>query len=432
MSSTAADGATPTASGRLDPDRLARLEEERDHLLASIEDLDREHDAGDLDDHDHAELLDDYTARAAEVIRAIDEHRDLAEAGRPTRDLRRGALVAVAVLVLAVGAGVLVARSSGQRGAGTMTGNGDSLRERLASCQMLSFQKPAKGVTCYDAILRTSPQNLEALTYQGWALIRDGRVERGAKNLARVVELDPDYPDVRVFRAIALSRAATSAQKAGDATTARQSFLAAASELDRFYRNDPPQVAVQVLQQQGLERTIFFGLLGAPSVECWRQAASGSASDAAVDQAFLDRLGSCLDGVLATDPTSADALLSKALTLLGPDRTDIPAATAVTERILAIDPTDANALLLQASMALAKDDLDRASAILDRLDGMSRPTAAFLIGPPDQMRQAIATRRKAAASTSNASTTSTTSSVTPPTPAAPAPGSPRIPNPGGG
>ena len=236
--------ATP---GRLDPDRLARLEEERDHLLRSLQDIDAEHAAGDLDEHDYEELKDDYTVRAADVIRAIEEHHDLVERSRPERSWRRTALVVGGVLVFAVAAGVLLARSSGQRGAGTITGNGDSLREQLASCQMLSLQKPAEGITCYEPILKTSPDNLEALTYQGWAYIRDGQVERGAKNLARVVELDPDYPDVRVFRAIALTRAATSAAKAGDSTTARESFLAAAAELDRFYRNDPPQVAVQVL-----------------------------------------------------------------------------------------------------------------------------------------------------------------------------------------
>ena len=45
--------ASIVSSARLDPDELALLEEERDHLLASIDDLEREHDAGDLDDEDY-------------------------------------------------------------------------------------------------------------------------------------------------------------------------------------------------------------------------------------------------------------------------------------------------------------------------------------------------------------------------------------------
>ena len=60
-------------STRLDPDALAALEQQRDFLLASLRDLDREHDAGDLDDIDHQTLRDDYTARTAEVLRAIDK-----------------------------------------------------------------------------------------------------------------------------------------------------------------------------------------------------------------------------------------------------------------------------------------------------------------------------------------------------------------------
>jgi len=159
---------TTARPGRLDPDRLAELEEQRDHLLASLRDLEREHDAGDLDDHDYGELKDDYTARAAEVIRAIDEHRDLLEQSRPERNRGRTVLVVVSVLAVAVLAGFLLARSSGQRGSGTITGNDDTLRQRLASCQMTSFQKPAEGIDCYSDILDEHPDNLEALTYQGF------------------------------------------------------------------------------------------------------------------------------------------------------------------------------------------------------------------------------------------------------------------------
>ena len=57
---------------RLDPDELAALEEQRDFLLRSITDLDQEHAAGDLEDGDYQSLKDDYTARAAEVLRAIE------------------------------------------------------------------------------------------------------------------------------------------------------------------------------------------------------------------------------------------------------------------------------------------------------------------------------------------------------------------------
>ncbi len=54
----------------MSPD-VGNLEEERDFLLRSLEDLEAEHQAGDLDDGDYVTLKDDYTARAARVLRAL-------------------------------------------------------------------------------------------------------------------------------------------------------------------------------------------------------------------------------------------------------------------------------------------------------------------------------------------------------------------------
>ena len=46
--------------------------EERDFLLASLDDLEAEYAAGDLDDDDYAALKADYTTRAARVIRELE------------------------------------------------------------------------------------------------------------------------------------------------------------------------------------------------------------------------------------------------------------------------------------------------------------------------------------------------------------------------
>ena len=56
---------------RLDPERRRQLEEERDFLMRSLDDLELEHDSGGIDDESYAELHDDYTARAAAVIRTL-------------------------------------------------------------------------------------------------------------------------------------------------------------------------------------------------------------------------------------------------------------------------------------------------------------------------------------------------------------------------
>ena len=68
--------------------------DQREFLLRSLEDLEREHDAGDLDDADYAALKDDYTARAAAVLRA-----ERATGGSPRRRGQRGfvALAGVAI-----------------------------------------------------------------------------------------------------------------------------------------------------------------------------------------------------------------------------------------------------------------------------------------------------------------------------------------------
>jgi hypothetical protein len=58
---------------------------------------------------------------------------------------------------------------------------------------------------------------------------------------------------------------------------------------------------------------------------------------------------------------------------------------------------------------------------------MTRPTAAFLVGPPDELARALAAARDATATTLPPSTT-----TTPPVSVSTVPGAPRIPNADGG
>ena len=100
---------------RLDPDELAALEEQRDFLLGSLDDLERERDAGDIDEHDYETLRNDYTARAAEVLRALDERRQAFAEARRTSSTGRIVAIVAGVLLFAVVAGVLVAQALGGR-----------------------------------------------------------------------------------------------------------------------------------------------------------------------------------------------------------------------------------------------------------------------------------------------------------------------------
>ena len=77
----------------MNPDRLAELEEQRRFLLSSIRDIEREHDVGDVDDHDFHALRDGYVARAAAVMREIEDGRSSLPPKPTSQWWRRPALI---------------------------------------------------------------------------------------------------------------------------------------------------------------------------------------------------------------------------------------------------------------------------------------------------------------------------------------------------
>ena len=99
---------------QVDLDQLAEHEEERRFLLRSLADLEREHDAGDIDDADYATLRDGYTVRAAAVLREIETGRSQLPAKEPRRWGRAVAIAAV-VIAGAVGIGFVLAGAWGER-----------------------------------------------------------------------------------------------------------------------------------------------------------------------------------------------------------------------------------------------------------------------------------------------------------------------------
>lgn len=197
----------------MDPDRLAELEDERDHLLRSLDDLEAEWRAGDLDESDYRELRDGYTARAAQVMRSIDEGLATLPP-RPPRRWGRLVVTIAVVVAVAVGGGMFVARSSGQRLPGQeITGGipGD-IAGLLSQARSTLGVDPARAQALYTEVLAERPNHPEALAYSGWLLavnslgaepeLRALALDTAVATLGRAIEVDPGYADPQCFLAI--------------------------------------------------------------------------------------------------------------------------------------------------------------------------------------------------------------------------------------
>ncbi len=197
--------------GRLDPDALAAMQEERDFLLNSLSDLEAEHGAGDLDDVDFSTLKDDYTYRAAAVLRSIEAQQAAFEAAPRTRWSQ--VLVWVLGLALLGGlSGFFIARSSGARTNGEISGG-----VRASTVSLLNEARLFLGdqelwdeaIDNYKQVLASDPSNSEALTYSAWLTYRlGGSADDVLPVFREVAVLEPTYAEAIVFRTIVLADAA--------------------------------------------------------------------------------------------------------------------------------------------------------------------------------------------------------------------------------
>jgi tetratricopeptide (TPR) repeat protein len=235
---------------RLDVDELARLEEERAFLLKSLDDLERERDAGDLDEHDYETLKDDYTRRAATVLRAIDAGK--AKFALPRRNMGRTALIVGAVAAAAIVAGLVMARAAGLRlpgesASGTISQNSNSLLVEARG--LLASGDAVEAIRLYDEVLTLQPDNPEALAYRGWLLYQTGETElmgEGKELIARAVVADAAYPDAHFFLGFVL-------REDGD-------LEGALAEWEAYLALDPPSGAAQAVQQAADEVRLELGL----------------------------------------------------------------------------------------------------------------------------------------------------------------------------
>jgi tetratricopeptide (TPR) repeat protein len=181
-----------------------QLESERDFLLQSLDDLELEHESGGIDDESYAQLRDDYTARAAAVLRTLRDGVDMRPEPARATSTRRRVVVIAAVAAFAVGAGIALAAALGARLPGqTPTGNSQasSSSSSSASNKQLAKQEAAlqRQVTAnpndYDLrlalalVLEEENQYVDALKQYDAAIGIDGNRPEAHANSGRLLFL---------------------------------------------------------------------------------------------------------------------------------------------------------------------------------------------------------------------------------------------------
>lgn len=193
---------------------------DRDFLLRSLLDLERERAAGDLDEADYLDLKARYEAKLR------DDPSPASEVVRPRRWGRT--IVAVAVVAaIGIGGGLAVARWSGSREPGEQVSGRDisTTAQRLADAAELAGQgEVLEALKVYDEVLAENPEDVDALTYKGWLLRNVGTAsdepelaERGVALIEQATQIDPDYAEAWFFRGIIFLRDENEPDKAVDA-----------------------------------------------------------------------------------------------------------------------------------------------------------------------------------------------------------------------
>ena len=352
---------------RLDPDALAALEEERAFLLRSLDDLEQEYAVGDIDEADYETLKDDYTRRAAEVIRAVDEQRSAFKATKVVRS--RQALVWLVGLALLGGlSGFLISRSSGARTEGESATGGVRQSEitRLNEAQRL-FSDPDswdRAIDIYDSVIDDNPSSTEALTYRAWLAYRQGSsADEALDAFEEVGRIDPDYPDAIVFETIVLADEGR--------------YDEAAEVLESLdLESAPPDIALIVNQRgvagevYGESRRTLIEAAAAPTLAeldltpDQALAAAGYLFSDAVETPSPVNALKLYRAVRAGEPTHPAASSREAWLLF---QSGQPGAEELIEATVAANPDEPEPLFIRASIRFATGRSPEACADLDTL-----------------------------------------------------------------
>jgi hypothetical protein len=234
---------------------LERLVDERRFLERSLEDLEREHAAGELSDDDYESLKLRYETRASAVAGELEEISPEASSSAPDPHAptpfeqllrrRRGVIgwsalccfVAAAVFLGLALAGVAPFSSSTASGSIPVA---TRIRTELAEAAALAENHDViEAVAVYDRVLALDPHQPEALAEGGWLVRlagissrRPGLVRGGDREIAEAVAVAPRLAVPHAYLATALLE--------DDRRPA-----AAVAQLRAMLRDDPSDVLVE-------------------------------------------------------------------------------------------------------------------------------------------------------------------------------------------
>jgi tetratricopeptide (TPR) repeat protein len=213
-------------------DTREALEAQRAFLMRSLDDLESEREAGNIDDETYARLHGDYTARAAGVLRALDGEPVELAPGPPPVSAGRRALVIGGLIAFAIAAAVVLAITIGPRQpGGTVTGgvpnrpksdaalkaavaaHPNDYSARIDYARVLLTSNSVAALQQYSAAQTLSPNEPAPPTYIGWILglassqVTDAAnraqlVKQALSEFARARRLDPKYADTYVFEGL--------------------------------------------------------------------------------------------------------------------------------------------------------------------------------------------------------------------------------------
>ena len=313
------------------------------------------------------------------------------------RRWRNAAVWTVAIVVVAGGAGLLVARSSGSRSAdGSISGEiRVTSRELIFEAQRRLGEGDMEGaIAAYDEALELQPSNAEALTYRGWLTSRRGDLDTAVEYLDDAIAVDPAYPDARLFRAIV-------ALDQGDGS-------GAASELAVFDSLDPPPYTEELLAQARVRERVtearhaavlqvVDGLAAIEERPAFGDTALG-VDDALVAAEALAARGDLLDAVQLLDwvlesrPNDPDVLAGRGWLLVRSGDPELLALGAeYLDAALTADPANPSGLVYRAFARWQQGDVSQARADLAAFDDLDHQ-------PPDLIRVVEAQGLRAALS----------------------------------